>query len=65
MSEMCAKVNAFFNNDIFLVGVTKFICCTNVCIFHVHLPVCVCSYPSLLYTELQVPVQPHMRGSVL
>lgn len=41
MSEISARVNAFFNKDIFFVEVTKFICRTNVCVCHIYIYVCV------------------------
>lgn len=41
MSEMCARVNAFFNKDIFFVEVTKFIY-LNVCVCVSYIHICLC-----------------------
>lgn len=44
MTEICARVNGFFNKDIFFVEVTIFTYCTNVCVYVIYTYMFVCKY---------------------
>lgn len=54
MAEVYARVNGFFNKDIFFVEVTIFTYCTNVCVCMSYIHVCLCA--SIFHIHLYVCV---------
>lgn len=65
MTEICARVNGFFNKDIFFVEVTIFTYCTNVCVCVCHIYIYVCVQVFSMYTYTYVFISQFNRKCTL